>query len=99
MKYTCTNAAYSDFINKFINSKPWFYSEIIYAIQKKDKVYLKYKNSGLETNKVKFKTSKIFLQKMLYRKKSSYFKEKVVENYKILKSYENFRSPFALTFS
>ena len=57
------NAAYSDFINKFMtaidsvapikkvkvraNSKPQFDSEIISAIQ--EKLYSRYKMSGLET--------------------------------------------------
>ena len=71
------NVAYSDFINKFkkaidsvtpvkkvrkkANSKSWFHIEIISVIQKRDKLYARYKFN--------FKTAKIFLQKMMYRKK------------------------------
>ena len=40
------------------NSKPWF--------KKRDKLHMRYINSGLETNKGHFKTAKIFLQKMLH---------------------------------
>ena len=77
MRYTSINVAHSDFINKFmraintaslikkvrvkVNSKLWFDSEIISAIQKRDKVYSRYKKSGLETDKDKFETSKIFV--------------------------------------
>ena len=55
------------------NSKFWFDSEVIYTIQKKDKLYSRQKKSGLEADKDKFKSSKLFLQKMLHRKKNSYF--------------------------
>lgn len=50
------------------NSKPWFNTEIISVVQKKDKLYSRYKNSDLKTHKDTFNTSKIFFQKMLYRK-------------------------------
>ena len=64
------------------NSKSWFDSEIISATPKRDKPNLRYKKAGLETNKDKFKTSQIFLQKMLHRKKNSYLEEKLVQNFK-----------------
>ena len=85
LKYTCINAAYSDFINKFVraidsvapvkqgrvraNSKPWFDSKIISAIRKRGNLYSRYKKSGLEIDKDKFKTSKKIPQKMLNRKR------------------------------
>ena len=85
MKYTCVNAAYTDFINKYIreidfvapvekvrvkvNSKPWIDSEIILALQKRDKLFSIYNKSGLETGKDNFKTARIFCQKMLHKKK------------------------------
>lgn len=49
--------------------KPWFYSDIMSAIHKKGKLYSRYKRSGLETEKDKFKASKVFHQTMLHRKK------------------------------
>ena len=45
------------------NSKPWFDSEKISTIQKRDKLYSRYKKSGLETDTDKFKISKIFKKK------------------------------------
>ena len=57
------------------SSKLWLDSEIISAIQKRDKLYSRYKKSGSETDKDISKASKKFLQKMLHRKKSSYFQE------------------------
>ena len=84
LRYTCVNVAYSAFINKFMraidsvvtiktvvveaNSKPWFYTEIISAIHKRDKLHSMYKKSSLETDKDNFKTAKIYLQKMLHKK-------------------------------
>ena len=86
LKYTYINVVYLDFTNKFItvinsvapikkvrvnaNSKPWFDSEIISAIQKRNKLYSSNKKSGLETGKDECNTLTIFLQKMLHRKKN-----------------------------
>ena len=50
------------------NSNSSFNREIISEIQKRDKVYSKYKTSSLETDNVNLNTSKISLQKMLHRK-------------------------------
>ena len=50
------------------NSKPWFYTEIISAIHKRDKLHSMYKKLSLETDKDNFKTAKISLQKMLHKK-------------------------------
>ena len=71
MNYTCVNDAYSDFINMFVeainfialakrirvkpNSQPWFDNQIMSAIQRRDKLYKKFKYSGLETDKNSFK--------------------------------------------
>ena len=57
------------------NSKPWFDLEINSKILNRNKLYSRCKQSCLETDKDKFKTSNIFLQKMLHRKKSSCFEE------------------------
>ena len=61
-----------------INSKPLFYSEIIIAIQKRDKLYQTYKKLGLKRDKDIIKTSKTFLQKMLHRQESTHLDEKLV---------------------
>ena len=74
---TCVNDAYSDFIYRFVetinfiapskkirvkaNSKPWFDNQIVPAIQRRDKLYKKFKHSGLETDKDNFKIAKIHL--------------------------------------
>ena len=70
LNYTCVNDAYSDFIYRFVgaadliapakklrvkaNSKLWFDSEIVPAIQRLDKLYKNFKHSGLETDKDNF---------------------------------------------
>ena len=61
-----------------INSKPLFYSEIIIAIRKRDKLYQTYKKLGLKRDKDIIKTSKTFLQKMLHRQESTHLDEKLV---------------------
>ena len=69
LEYTCINTLYSDFVNKFMraiysvapvkkvrakaNCKPLFDTEIFSAIQKRDKLYSRYKKSGLGTGKDK----------------------------------------------
>ena len=50
------------------------------AIQKWDKLYKKFKHSGLESDKDNFKVAKIHLQKMILKKKKSYFEEEVAKN-------------------
>ena len=68
MKYTCVNAAYSDFIDRFMkpidsvapgkkvrvkaNLKPWFDTEIILAIQQRDKLYSWHGKSALKRNMI-----------------------------------------------
>ena len=106
----CVNDAYSDFIYRFVgainfiaqakwirvkaNSKPWFDNQIVSAIQRRDKLYKKFKHSVLETDKDNFKVSKVRLQEMILKKKKSCFDEeldksrnKPKELWKALKSF------------
>ena len=96
LTYTCVNDAYSDFIYRFVeainfiapskkirvkaNSKPWFDNQIVSAIQRRDKLYKKFKHSGLETDKDNFKVTKMPLQKMILKKKKSYYEEELVNS-------------------
>ena len=57
------------------NSKPWFRNQVVSAIQRRDKLYKKLKHSGLETDEDNFKVAKSHLQKMILKKKKSYFEE------------------------
>ena len=88
------NDVYSDFIYRFVeainfidpskkirveaNSKPWFDNQIVSAIQRRDKLYKKFKHSGLETHKDK--VGEMRLQKMMLKKKKSYFEEELGKN-------------------
>ena len=62
------------------NSKPWFDYQIVSAIQRWDKGYKKFKHSGLETDKDNFKVAQMHLQKMILKKKKSYFEEELGKN-------------------
>ena len=62
------------------NSNPWFGNQIVSAIQRRDKLYKKFKHSGLETDKDNFKVAKMHLKKMILKKKKSYFEEKLDKN-------------------
>ena len=64
------------------NSKPWFDNQIVSAIKRRDKLYKKFKHSGLETDKDNFKVAKMHLQKMMLNKKKSYFEEELDKNRK-----------------
>ena len=93
---TCVNEAYSDFRYRFVGainfiaparrirvkvkSKPWFDNEVVSAIQRRDKLYKKFKHSGLETDKDNFKVAKMHLQKMILKKKKSYFEQELDKN-------------------
>ena len=115
LTYTCVNDAYPDFIYRFVeainfmapskkirvkaNSKPWFDNQIVSAIQRPDKLYTKFKHSGLETDKDNFKIAKMHLQKMILKEKKSYFEEeldkirdKPKELWKTLKSLSSDKS-------
>ena len=50
------------------------------AIQRRDKLYKKFKNSDQETEKDNFKVAKMDLQKMVLEKKKTYFEEKLGKN-------------------
>ena len=52
------------------------------VIQRRDKLYKKLKHSGLETDKDNFKVVKVHLQKMILKKKKSYFEEELGNNRK-----------------
>ena len=62
------------------NSKPWFDNQIVSAIQRRDKLYKKFKHSGLETDKENFKVLKMHLQEMILKKKKYYFEEELGKN-------------------
>ena len=62
------------------DSKPWFDNQIVSAIQKQDKLYKKFKHPGLETDEENFKVAKMHLQKMILKKKKSYFEEELGKN-------------------
>ena len=59
------------------NSKPWFDTQIVSGIQRRDKLYKKFKHSGLETDKDNFKVARMHLQKMILKKKKSYLEEEL----------------------
>ena len=59
------------------NSEPWFDNQIVSATQKRDKLFKKFKYAGLETDKDNFKVAKMHLQKMILKKKKSYFEEEL----------------------
>ena len=98
MTYTSVNYSFSDFIYRFVeainfiapsrkirvkaNSEPWFDNQIVSAIQRRDKLYKKFKHSGLETDKDNFRVAKMHLQKMILKKKKSYVEEELGENRK-----------------
>ena len=50
------------------------------AIQRRDKLNKNSKQSGLETNKDSFKSAKMHLQKIILKKKKSYFEEELATN-------------------
>ena len=62
------------------NSKPWFDNRIVSAIQRRNQLYKKFKHSDLETDKDNFKVTKMHLQKMILKKKKSYFEEELGKN-------------------
>ena len=87
---------YSDFIYRLVgainliapakkirvkaNSKLCFDNQIVSAIQRRDKLYKKLKHSGLETDKDNFKVAKTHLEKLILKKKKSYFEEELDKN-------------------
>ena len=57
------------------NSKPWFDNQIMSAIQRRNKLYEKFKHSGLKSEKDNFKVTKMRLQKMILKKNKSSLKK------------------------
>ena len=96
LTYTCINDGYSDFICRFVaainfiapgkkikakdNSKPWFDNQTLSAIQRRHKLYKKFKYSGLETDKDNFNVAKMHLQKMIVKKNKIHFEEELDKN-------------------
>ena len=61
-------------------------------MQRRDKLYKKFKHSGLETDKDNFKVAKMHLQKMMLKKKKSYFEEELGKNRNKPKDFKVTRS-------
>ena len=96
LTYPCANNACSDFIYRFVrtinfiapaksirekaNSKPRFGNETVSAIHRRDKLYKKFKQSGLEIDKNNFKVAKMYLQKIILKKTKSYLEEELNKN-------------------
>ena len=96
LTYACVSDACSNFIYRFAeaisfiapskkirvkaNSKPWFDNQVVSAIQRRDKLYKKFKYSGLETDRDNFKVAKMHLRKMILKKKKSYLEEELGKN-------------------
>ena len=59
------------------NLKPWFDNKIVPAIHRQDKLYKMFKHYDLEIYKDDFKVAKMHLQKMILRKKKSYFEKEL----------------------
>ena len=51
------------------------------AIPSRDKLYKKFEHSALETDEDSFKVAKMHLQKMMLKKKKSYFEEELDKNW------------------
>ena len=64
------------------NSKPWFDNQIVSAIQRRDKLFKKFKHAGLESDKDNFKVAKMHLQKMILKKNISYLEEELCKSRK-----------------
>ena len=89
---TCVNDIYLDFRYRLVgainfiapakkirvkaNSEPWLDNQIVSAIQRRDKLYKMFKHSGLETDQDNFKVTKMYLQKMILKKKTLTLKKK-----------------------
>ena len=88
--YFCVNMAYLDFITKLIdvidslcpsekvrikgNTKPWFDSEVISIINKREAYSKKFKPSGLEIDKYILRATKQFLKTTIQKKKICFSK-------------------------
>ena len=79
------------------NSKPWIDNLIVSAIQRWDRLYKKFKHSGLETDKDNFKVTKMHLQIMILKKKKSYFEEELAQNRSKPKEFWKTLKPLSLS--
>ena len=62
-----------------VNSKPRFDNQIMSA-QTRNNFCKKFKHSGLETDKDILKVTEMDLQKIILKKKKSYFEEELAKN-------------------
>ena len=90
------NAAYSNFINKLMSiinqiasfkevrlknrTEEWFDGEVAESIRVRDKLFKKFKKSKLQIDKELFNAARNTTQSLIYKKKKSFFKEKLNEN-------------------
>ena len=58
------------------NTKPWFDSEVISIVTKRDGCYKKFKLSGLKTDKYILRATKQFLKTAIQKKKRMFFQDK-----------------------
>ena len=110
--FTCLNKTYQEFIFKLseyidlffpskklrlkANLKPWIDSETNSVIRRRDKLFKKYKKSGLETDKDHFGKNgrqKWLFRKLYLRKRNLFFKKKLKRMLIILRSYGKLLSP------
>ena len=80
LKRTINFIAPAKSIREKANSKPWFGNETVSAIHRRDKLYKKFKQSGLEIDKDNFKVAKMYLQKIILKKTKSYLEEELNKN-------------------
>ena len=73
------------------NTKPWFGSEVISIVNKRDACNKKFKSSGLETEKDILKTTEQFLKTTIQKKKRMFFQDKLQGNSK--NSIKNYGKP------
>ena len=96
--YACVNMAYLNLVAKIAdvidsycpsksvkikgNTKPWFDSEVISLVNKRDSCYKKCKVSKLETDKDLLREAKRILKATIQRKKGTFFQDKIQGNSK-----------------
>ena len=61
-------------------SQNWFDVEIMAKISDRDKLFKKFKNSGLHVDKDNYKEARNEVQKIIRTKKKAYFESKLTEN-------------------
>ena len=94
--YDDVNEAYTDLVNKIIveidkiaplkeiriknNSQEWFDEEIIEHINKRDKLFQKFKKSREASDELLYKRAKNRLKNMIKSKKKNYMRQKLADN-------------------